>query len=275
MTSWKDLIALIVGFALSVIAGLIGALIQRRIDRRAERKPLNQLLNFGEDELLFCFAHREEMPGAILPRTSTEDFLAMNNFISALLNIGWNKKIGVRDPGRISLSDRKKNLVIICSPKSNSFAEEFQKEMQQCGLRLFLFKQDDKDDKEWYITDGHAKYYSESYKQEKCYRQQNICPHDFPSRVFEDYAVITKLTNPWNGKNKIIHVAGIRGIGTWGAAECIKKRWRQIYDRLPEKHKDSDFSSCIRVKYDNCDITEIEVIDVRMIMPISRQQPHT
>jgi hypothetical protein len=126
---WKDPLLLVLGFFLSIGAALVGASIQRHLDRLGERRPLNQLLNFGSDGLLFVFPHRDTTPEAILPRTSTEDFLAMNNFISALLIIGWTRKTGVRDTGRLTESDKRRNLVIICSPKSNTVAKSFQAEL--------------------------------------------------------------------------------------------------------------------------------------------------
>ena len=56
-------------------------------------------------------------------------------------------------------------------------------------------------------------------------------------------------------------MAGIRGIGTWGAAECIKKNWRGIYDRLERKR--GSFSALVLVTYENCDITNTEVMQVK------------
>src|ERR1700730_13224464 len=96
-TQWKDIALVVVGFLLSIVGALIGAKIRQHLDRRRETKPLGKLLNFGPDDLLFVFPHRESIRGPIVPRTSTEDFLAMNNFISALLNAGWSRKTSVRD----------------------------------------------------------------------------------------------------------------------------------------------------------------------------------
>ncbi len=258
MLEWRDMIFLTAGFILSIVAGFIGAAIQRVVDRRAEKRPLNQLLNFGNDELLFVFPHREELPEAILPRTSTEDFIAMNNVISALIKVGWGRRISVRDTTHLSGADKKRNLVIICSPKSNDFSREFQRELEKAGTSFFRFDLRD-DSNEWLITDGDGKFFSESYSQEKQYMEEGCRRHELPSKSFDDYAVITKRVNPWNDKNKIVVVAGIRGVGTWGAAECLKKEWRQIYDSLGEHEKDTDFSALLKIRYDNCDITSIDV----------------
>ena len=260
---WKDLILLALGFLLSIGAGIVGAFIQRRLDRRGERRPLNQLLNFGPDGLLFIFPHRDSSPEAILPRTSTEDFLAMNNFISALLNVGWTRKIGVRDTGRVTESDKRRNLVIICSPKSNSIAGTFQKELRSVHPNAFAFESEGD---RVFISDGdNARYQSRSYQQVEDYLRSGTARPDLPSKQYEDFAVVTKVASPWNDKNIVVWVAGIRGIGTWGAAECIKKEWRQIYDQLPRDRKDCDFSALLKIEYDNCDITSVEVRRVELL----------
>lgn len=89
--------------------------------------------------------------------------------------------------------------------------------------------------------------------------KSGIDRRDLPGKSYEDYAVVTKVTSPWNENRKVVWLAGIRGIGTWGAAECIKKEWRQIYDQLPQHSKDCDFSALLKIDYDNCDITSIDV----------------
>lgn len=258
---WKDIVLLALGFLLSIGAAIVGAYIQRRLDRRAERQPLNQLLNFGPDELLFVFPHREQIREAILPRTSTEDFLAMNNVISALINIGWNRKTGVRDTNHVSEADKRRNLVIICSPKSNTFAKEFQDRVRKIVPDIFFFRADEAD--AWTISNANDGYYrSKSFEQEREYLNAGILRHELPGQSFEDYAIVTKITNPMNHDMKILWIAGIRGIGTWGAGECIKKEWRQIYNKLPEGRKDCNFSALLRVYYNNIDIVSIKVLEV-------------
>src|SRR5574340_1176321 len=89
----------------AVIGAVFGAIVSFVVDRTTiwrhaqfkKRQPLQQILNFGDDDLLFFFPHRDNIREAVLPRTSTEDFLAINNFMSALINLGWQGKVGVRD----------------------------------------------------------------------------------------------------------------------------------------------------------------------------------
>ncbi len=261
---WRDLILVVVGFLLSIVGALIGAWVQRVFDRRGERRPLNKLLNFGADDLLFIFPHRKEINEGILPRTSTEDFMAMNNFISALIKTGWARGNGVRDTERVLPQDKKRNLVVICSPRSNEFAGVLQAQLEALNLHAFSFKTDSEG--RMCIIDprdsDRPPFNSPSWGQEEDYLENGVSRHELPAQSFRDYAVITKVSSPWNQKNKVVWVAGIRGIGTWGAAECIKKRWQQIYAKLPDNAKDADFSALIKVQYDNCDITSTDVQDL-------------
>lgn len=259
---WQDVIILAAGFLLSIGAGLVGAHFQRVIDRRAERRPLSHLLNFGPDNLLVVFPQRDESPEAILPRTSTEDFLAMNNFISALLNMGWSRKVGVRDTTRVTEADKRRNLVVICSPKSNTLADGLQKELKRLYPNAFTFVPGT----EVCIRDRDgADIHSKSYQQIRDYLAAGVAKSELPTKIYEDYAVVAKVTNPWNDKTKVVWVAGIRGIGTWGAAECIKKEWQQIYDMLPDGQKEHDFSALVRIQYDNSDITAMNVRRVELL----------
>ena len=180
-------------------------------------------------------------------------FMAMNNFISALMKVGWKRKIAVRDTLRLTEQDKQKNLVLICSAKSNSVTKEIQDMLLESKIRCY-FNAPKSDTKEWQIKDlVMGNFPSKSYNEVKNYLNNGGKPHELPNQELNDVAVITKITNPWNALNKIFIVAGVRGIGTWGAAECIKKEWRDIYNALP-KNKKTDFSALVTIKYKNCDI---------------------
>jgi hypothetical protein len=248
-------------FILSIIAAIIGTIIYQQWNQRKNSRPLRQIINFGKDDLIFVFSHRDHVPESILPRTSTEDFLAMNNFISALLKIEWKGRIVVRDTNRITTSDRKKNIVSVCSVKTNTFTEELQDILLERNVRFYYFQKVDETN-EWQITDGPGKYPSQSYDQLREFLAASGDMKNVAEHRFNDIAVITKITNPWNALNKIFIIAGVRGIGTWAAAECIKKEWKQIYDRLDPSKRNGDFSALLSIKYENCDIVEIQVHNV-------------
>jgi len=260
----KDIILLFGGFLLSIVGAVIGALIQRSYDKRHERRPLAQLLNFGAGELLFIFPHRGTVTQAILPRTSTEDFLAINNFISALIHLDWKGKISVRDFARITPDDRKQNLVIICSPKSNSFTEEFQQTLKNLDKSFLYFFEDDpnRTGTVRILSPFGEVYTSPSYKQEEDCLSRGVSKDHLAYEQLDDYAIITKVQNPWNQENIAILIAGIRGIGTWGAAEFIKKKWRLIYDQLRGDAKNEEFSALLRITYQEYDIKDWMVVRV-------------
>jgi hypothetical protein len=247
------------GFLLSIVGALIGAMIQRKYDKKHERRPLAQLLNFGHDELVFVFPHRDYEQKSILPRTSTEDFMAINNFISALINLEWKGKVSLRHSTNVDDAAKKHNLVVICSTKSNTFTTECQQILKSSGKFFCYSFQDDPSRPNTVLTcspwDEHCQ--SPSYKQE-----QGISPQRLAEQHLDDYAIITKVHNPWNADNILIIVAGIRGIGTWGAAEFLKKKWMMIYDLLPEGKKDSEFSALIQVSYERYDIKDWRVVRV-------------
>jgi len=251
-------------FILSIAASIIGTFLYMKWTLKKKNRPLHQILNFGHDELLFVFAHRDE-GGSILPRTSTEDFLAMNNFISALLNIGWKGKISVRDTKRLTDSDRKKNIVSICSSKSNKFTKEVESKLLKKGVDFYYSKKDSKSE-HWYITDGNAIFPSRTYDQIDDFLSKGRDRRDVPEQKLDDVALITKITNPWNATNKIVIIAGVRGVGTWGAAECIKKEWKQIHSLLKHFKKGCDFSAILSINYNNCDILNIKVLEVKRIL---------
>ena len=103
---------------------------------------------------------------------------------------------------------------------------------------------------------------SPSWAEEETYRTGAVPRHQLATKTFEDLAIITKIANPWNPEMRLIWVAGIRGIGTWGAAEFLKKRWQELYDLLPDSNKDCDFSALLRIRYHNCDIEDTTLINV-------------
>ncbi len=249
---------IIIGFVLSIIASVIGAYLFIKWEQRKENHPLRQLLNFGDDELLFVFSHRDHVPEAVLPRTSTEDFLAMNNIISALLKIGWRGKLGVRDTTRLRPDDKKRNLITVCGPKSNSFTKEVLDKINSKGCDCFRFEKNNELN-QWQIVDSTACYPSHSYEQIEHYQQigKNVTEQEI-----DDVAMIAKVTNPWNAANKILIIGGVRGFGTWGAAECLKKAWKQIYNQKSNSHdhkKNGDFAAVLAIKYNNCDIIDIKL----------------
>jgi hypothetical protein len=268
-----NIISIITGIATGIVSAIIASILYDKLRELREKKPLNTLLNFGRKEpIIFVFTHRTDSKPTltnstnILPRTSTEDFLAINNIKTALLKIHWDGKDGVRQPNGFTDSDKMKYIFSIGSMKSNDFTADIEKSLiaqQQNAFRVTKLQDSD----EFCITDGVAKYESQTYSQVSEYLKNGIQQNELAEQTYEDFAYITKTSNIFDPKNrsKIYIVAGIRGIGTWGAAECLKKQWKQIYDKIDSSKKDTNFSAVIRIKYKRLDITDIKVISVNIL----------
>lgn len=249
-----------VGIVSSIIATIIVSgvwFLVLILRKKWKKRPLRTLLNFGDSELIFVFppihtTHEEILP--IFPRGAVEDFIAINNFIKVLLEIGWTGNWRVRSANRLTGEDGKQNLVTVCSPKRNTFTKEVLNEIKAQGLDIFRFEQIKGSDY-WQIVDNAAHYPSSSYQQIEDYLKEGIEPEDIADQEINDVAVIAKVTNPYNNANKIFIVAGVRGIGTWGAAEFLRKEWKKIYKQkrgLPDFLKKSgDFAAVLKVRYTN------------------------
>ena len=179
-----------------------------------------------------------------------EDFLAINNIISAHLLTERQPPGKVRDHDRLSDSERKSNnLILICSSQSNSVTKEAIKLLRERYSRL-----------------ADLIPYFEEVPHRPSEVQMRWNKGVFPSKTycqagprFDDMAVIVKARNPWAEQHKILIVAGIRGIGTWGAGEKLKKWWKDIYDskdssRSRRTEKQGDFAAIIGVHYEDHDI---------------------
>lgn len=261
----------ITGVITSIIATIPGTILYLSWKKKIQNKQLRKILNFGEDDIVFVFTHREfkqinvqdETPQSstsILPRTSTEDFMAINNIKTALLKINSENRDKIKDTDTFlnRIDDKKNNIISICSSKSNKFTKEVEETLLKKRKRFFRTVYNSERDR-WEITDGDGYYPTSAEEQYKGYIENGISLREIPTKKFDDFAYITKITNPQNRKNKIFIIAGIKGIGTWGAAECLKKEYNQIYENLPQNKKDCDFSALINIEYDNLDITKIVV----------------
>ncbi|OGO14912.1 MAG: hypothetical protein A2Z14_16840 [Chloroflexi bacterium RBG_16_48_8] len=270
---------LIVAFLVGIISGLVVDLILRS-PRFLHRRHLRLLLNLPKDQdLIFIYPPRQR-DYAILPRAATEDFMGINNLISALLSIGWSSdRFVIRDTERITQQQcEDANVITLCSPKSNSFTAMVQRELLDDGVHHYYFDQvviknteSESLDSEpqWAITDGNGYYPSpitqalKDYEKEQQKQEGTMLP-PLHERSLVDYAAVTKVRNPWRPEKHVLIVAGVRAIGTWGAAETIKKWYDLIYKekkgRFQRSRKDGYFSALLKIEYRNSDIIKAEII---------------
>ena len=246
---------------MSLAAMLIGYFIKTVIYwYRGKRRTSGQsaLLHGFDGPTKFVFPPRENVERAILPRISTEDFMAINNVISAFINIKKDPPSKMVDSLNITPQDKKENnLILICSSKTNAVTAE----------ALDLLRKANPDNSEYIPI-----FYTDPYTNKTVIRWNR---GEYASNSFDqsggpmdDMAIILKAKNPWASNLNILIVAGIRGIGTWGAAECLKKWWQPIYsEKASQKKKGSSkygsFVALLGINYDEYDIKEAKLIALK------------
>jgi hypothetical protein len=200
---------------------------------------------------LFVFPERHQ-PGsdAILPRTATEDFLAINNLISAFHRCGMYPPDKVRNPHLLTGPERSsRGLILVCSPVRNDTTRDyFAKLREQVPDDCFphFEEYDEAGSQRRRIRWRAGKWESPSWKQQ--------------DPKFDDVAILMKTWNPWKPDHRILVLAGARGLGTWGAGEFVKKWWDRIPSHLGGKlHAEDNFAAILQVVYENRDIKDVFV----------------
>jgi hypothetical protein len=224
---------------------------------RALRKSMGHraILSGLTMPLIFVYPPRENVESAVLPRIATEDFLAINNVISAFMHAGLPAPEKVRDADHLTNQDRRKNnLILVCSTQRNPITKEAIDLVRSISPRfsdLVPTFDYDPNTKERRILWNRATYLSDSYHQEG----PELC----------DIAMIIKARNPWVAQRKILVIAGIRGFGTWGAAEFLKKWWEPLYQKKSSSKsrktsKSGEFVALVSVHYEDFDIKGVELL---------------
>ncbi len=256
MFEWSNVFANAIWAAI----GAAGLYLKRRFENWRRSRGHGALFAGLEGPTLFVFPPRPGT-GKLLPQTAIEDFLAVNNIISAYLRIGKHPPDKLRDHDHLEPFERRNNnLILICSNKSNSVTREALDLLRARNRRLAdlvpYFEDVPGRPGESQIRWNRGVFPSESYKQ--------------TGPQLDDMAVIVKARNPWAQQHKILIVAGIRGIGTWGAAEMLKKGWKELYDskdssRSRRTKKQGDFAAIVSIHYEDHDIksaTLCQLIDL-------------
>lgn len=246
---------------LGPLAGLLTSVAGQLGYRRFKQRNQAALLNFGSRMVTFVYSPRRdsfsEPQRVILPRTSTEDFLAINNLISALIRSGYKHDLDMCSVRAFDGNKRFGDLVFVCSPVSNPGTASVLAELSKIYESLPRFET--QSNGQCVIHAGANTYQSETYEVvERCHKEGSE-PEEATMR---DYGLLVKAPNPWEPERMVLVLAGIRGIGTWGIAECLKKDWQKVLrkKRRDGKHRASGpFAAVIETTFDKCDLTSFEV----------------
>jgi hypothetical protein len=289
MPPWWELVGLVVAL-LGIPAGYIGRIGLEHFRTSREVRELKTLLNFGRGDLYVVFPQRDEVAikNAILPRGASEDFFAIDNLSRVLQRMG-QKHYHLRTadvfmaPG--SMANWSNNVVTIGSPRSNMFTRRALRELKS----PFKFGRDRKG--VWWVRrdqdPGKCKCKSRALQQQeanarKIQQEANARKKPAAELALDDVAVIAKYRNPFspNNDNLLLMIAGVRGIGTWGATHYLREKAGELYERkggrpksgwLPiltsyrPNGKDGEFIAFVSIKYENFSIAGTELEDKKFV----------
>jgi hypothetical protein len=201
-------------------------------------------------ESFFVFPYRPKVGDSILPPTATEDFLAINNLISAFHKCGMPVPDHVRNPDNLSDKEKREHsLLLICSPVTNGTTNEYLAKLQLARPDKVLPRFEEYQSgtsKRRRICCGNASYESTSWDQK--------------GPAFDDVALLMKTENPWGPNHRVLLVAGARGIGTRAAAEFVKKWWQELLNHTGGTLAPTDnFVAILDIRYENRDIKFVKV----------------
>lgn len=154
------------------------------------------------------------------------------------------------------------NLVLICSPKANPYTRSVLKllPMRFEGIRLSFEAVSLQSGERWKVCYNGADYVSPSYSEAEQLAAQGGSDVQGP---LSDFAVLGRFQNPWQECSKIVLIAGIRGIGTWGAARYLRDHTKSLSKRFGGK----DFVCIIRSEYSNFRIVHTEFVGGQLLVP--------
>jgi hypothetical protein len=227
------IISNLVAFILGYIANILASPHASRFRDWINNGPIREVLKLGQDDVVVVVPLHKVEQGRSLPYVAVEDVYALRNIFALLTEMHIQPKI--RDPEHIE-DVLTKNIISIGGPKRNSFTKVVLSDVKNIEFV------DDQTTGETQIRRGPGtRLVSGSYSTPQ-------------GQKSGDMALLLRKQNPKNESNVVIVIAGIRGIGTWGASDYLRKHSRALARRLEEKHKHIGFLADIEVEYENLDI---------------------
>jgi len=241
----------------SLVATLVWVASAGLYYRYRNQRPFARLFSFNRSrKVVFVFPGRLGGPGnkGLIQnaRISFEDMLAANYLQRCLSLAGWSPEMVEMREDRAFLAnsqDAEDNLVILCSPKSNSVTEQLLRKVDERHGLKWSFEKKPNDEMEIHTNGGH--WESATYAQAASITAAGGRVAD---GALDDVAMIVKAANPHNAAASIFIVAGVRGIGTWGAAYYL----RQNAQSLSARTKGRPFAVLLKVHYNAWRIESIE-----------------
>ncbi len=251
------------GVLISVIgAGVFALLVyflRPRVLHYLTKRPHKKLFGFKENErVLIVLPARKtssDEKGLLKSiRIAFEDMVALAYIERMLLLAGISEnRIKIRQHktfGKVNTGDLLENLVLICSPKSNPITKKYLDKITNSTPLKWTIEEDKNG--QMYIDKHPGRRPSPSYEQESNNGEE--C-NDVDTSRFDDIALVVRANNPFKAGKKVLIIAGMRGIGTWGAAKYLRNNYRKINTLF----KGGDFALIVSVHYENYRIQEVEL----------------
>jgi hypothetical protein len=220
-------------------------------------KELRQLLQLGHDEVIVVLPHQTGSKSRRLPQVAVEDVLALRNVFDILSELGV-KHPKIRHPSNLAEPDKKRNIITIGGSITNAFSREILQLPLADGQLAFV--PSDTQPEQIVLKRGDSiTYTSASYSHDGT---------ESAEAKNRDIGLILRRPNPKNPSCSVVVLAGIRGIGTWGASDHLRKHARKLFARVKKDDSnaiDLGFLAVLDAEYENFDITHTRVKDISSV----------
>ncbi|MFN0180721.1 MAG: hypothetical protein ACKVZ0_18115 [Gemmatimonadales bacterium] len=261
---------LLVGAVSSLVASVVWVASIWGYKRIMDRRPFARLFNFHRRRpILFVFPCRSDEPGAEgliqNARISFEDMLASNYIQRCIELAGFSPEVvEMREDRYLTPGSRdfQANLVVLCSPKSNTVTAPLLDEINRTYDIDWGFKR--LPSGRFAIVTGAGVCESKTYDQAAAIKAAG---QPIEQGQLDDVAMIIKCPNPFDRGSTVLIVAGVRGIGTWGAAYYL----RDHATKLSERTGGEPFCLLLRIRYAALQITHFEEVTPPMLLNARRR----
>lgn len=229
-----NLVSVIVSFIVGYMTNVLAGPHTRRFTDWINTGPIRKVLQLGPSDVVVVIPLHKIENGRRLPYVAVEDVYALRNVLALLAKMGRTIP-SIRDPEHLD-GVVTKNLITIGGPNRNSFTKYILSAQEKIKFV---------DDQVTGHTEIHrgtgTRHTSASYSKPE-------------GEQSSDMAVLLRCQNPKNESNVVIVIAGIRGIGTWGASDYLRKEAEALAGELDERQKHTGFLAEIAVDYEKLDI---------------------
>jgi hypothetical protein len=215
---------------------------------------LRRLLHFGTDDVVIVVPQEHSDKRRALPQMAIEDVFALRNVLEALASIGI-KHPKLRSPDEVTDADLRMNVICIGGPLKSRTTKTVLEELR--GAEKISCRRKRADRTVEIIRNGRA-FVSPSFSELRAGRVTR-------SSKVHDIAVLIREPNPRNPASVVVVLAGVRGIGTWGACDFLRKNVAQL-TRLISTDTGDALGVCalLDVEYKNLDILSTKLRDPKV-----------